>query len=252
MRPTEGDMNLYGSEKSLFGSDVATRLDVIIPVLHGHGGEDGSLQGVFDIIGIPYAGCGVLASANGMDKITMKQILQSSGIPVVEYVWMTDREYFADPEAAVKNVEQRLGYPVIVKPADLGSSVGIGVAHDASELRDRIADAARYSSRIIVEHMVQHLQEINCSVLGDSDNCRPSALEEPVKSGEFLTYDQKYGGSGAKGGAPAKGMQASLRIEPDLTDDETERIQKMACDTFRVLSCSGVSRVDVIVDRDKR
>lgn len=250
MRPIKGDFNLYRCRKPMFGSDVQTRFDVIIPVLHGHGGEDGSLQGVFDIISIPYAGCGVLASANGMDKIAMKQILQSSGIPVVDYVWMTDREYFADPDAAVAKVEKHLGYPVIVKPADLGSSVGIGAASDATQLRDRIADAARYSARIIVEHMVEHLQEINCSVLGDTDNCRPSVLEEPIKSGEILSYTDKYMGGGTKG---AKGMQASTRKVPaDLPEEETKRIQQMACDTFRVLSCSGVSRVDVIVDRDTR
>lgn len=250
MRPTKGDFKLYRTRKPLFGSDVVTTLDVIIPVLHGHGGEDGSLQGVFDTIGIPYAGCGVLASANGMDKIAMKQILQSSGIPVVDYVWMTDREYFADPDAAVAKVEAHLGYPVIVKPADLGSSVGIGAASGPEQLRDRIADAARYSSRIIVEHMVEHLQEINCSVLGDADNCRPSVLEEPIKTGEILSYTDKYMGGGTKG---AKGMQASTRKVPaDLPQNETERIQQMACDTFRVLSCSGVSRVDVIVDRDTR
>lgn len=251
MRPCLGDFNLYRTNKPLFGSDKEAHLDVIIPVLHGHGGEDGSLQGVFETIGIPYAGCGVLASANGMDKITMKQILQSNDIAVVPYVWFTDRQYFTDKKAIVEKVEKKLGYPVIVKPADLGSSVGIGAAHDASQLESCIADAARYSSRIIVEHMVEHLQEINCSVLGDPDNYRTSVLEEPIKTGDFLSYQDKYMGGGSKG---SKGsMQSSSRKVPaDLPKEETEKIQHMAGETFRVLSCYGVSRVDVIVDRDTR
>jgi len=251
MRPCLGDYNLYRTSRPLFGSDKETHLDVIIPVLHGHGGEDGSLQGVFETIGIPYAGCGVLASANGMDKIAMKQILQSNGVPVVPYIWLTDRQYFSNRKAVVEKVETELGFPVIVKPADLGSSVGIGAAHDAGELESRIEDAASYSSRIIVEHMVEHLQEINCSVLGDSDNFRTSVLEEPIKTGDILSYEDKYMGGGSKG---SKGsMQSSKRQVPaDLPKEETERIQYLAGETFRVLSCSGVSRVDVIVDRDTR
>ncbi len=252
MRPCRGDFNLYRTKKPLFGSDKETTLDVIIPVMHGHGGEDGSLQGVFDTIGIPYAGCGVLASANGMDKITMKQILQANDIPVVPYIWCTDREFFSDKKAIIDKVEKKLGFPVIVKPADLGSSVGISAAHDAASLETAVTDAARYSSRIIIEHMVEHLQEINCSVLGEPDNYRTSVLEEPVKSGEILSYTDKYcGGSGSKG---AKGsMESSSRKVPaDLPEAETRKIKQLAGDTFRVLSCSGVSRVDVIVDRDSR
>lgn len=260
MRPCLGDYTLYRYNKPLFGSDKAAVLDVIIPVMHGHGGEDGSLQGVFETVGIPYAGCGILASANGMDKITMKQILQANDIPVVDYVWCTDREYFADKPSIVGKVTDKLGFPVIVKPADLGSSVGISAAHDAAQLDAAITDAARYSSRIIIEHMVEHLQEINCSVLGEPDNYRTSVLEEPVKSGEFLSYTDKYGGgSGSKGTKGAQGAKSSgsmatsqRRVPADLPADETERIRKLAGDTFRVLSCNGVSRVDVIVDRDTR
>lgn len=252
MRPCLGDYNLYRTNKPMFGSDKETRLDVIIPVMHGHGGEDGSLQGVFDTIGIPYAGCGVLASANGMDKITMKQILQANDIPVVPYIWCTDREFYSDKEVIEKKVETNLGFPVIVKPADLGSSVGISAAHDSVSLLAAIAEASKYSSRIVIEHMVEHLQEINCSVLGEPDNYRTSVLEEPIKSGEILSYTDKYcGGSGSKG---AKGSMesSSRRVPAPLPEDETKRIQHLAGETFRVLSCHGVSRVDVIVDRDTR
>ncbi len=249
MRPFYGDYNLYLARKKMFGSDVAATIDVAIPVLHGSNGEDGIFEGVLETIGLPYAGCNTLASANGMDKITMKMILQAEGIPVVPYVWFTDKQWSADRERRIRQVEDSLGYPVIVKPANLGSSVGIGRAANREELIDRIEDAERYSTRIIVEHMVEHLQEINCSVLGDCDEYLTSVLEEPIKSGDFLTYEDKYMG-GTKG---TKGMQASeKRFPADLPEAETKRIQELAGDTFRVLSCHGVSRVDMIVDRDDR
>lgn len=246
MRPVYGDYSIYRAERKLFGSDVLCTLDVVIPVLHGSNGEDGVFEGFLETVGIPYAGCNTLASANGMDKITMKMILQANSVPVVPYVWFTDRQWEAKREEIVGNIESTLGYPVIVKPANLGSSVGIGRAKDREQLIERVADAQRYSTRIIVEHMVDELQEINCSVLGDCDSYETSVLEEPIKSGEILSYTDKYMG-GTKGKA---GMQASQkRIPADLPADVTERIRFLAGETFRVLSCHGVSRVDMIVDR---
>lgn len=246
MEPVYGDYNLYKSKKRMFGSNVLTTLDVVIPVLHGSNGEDGIFEGVLESTGIPFAGCDTLSSANGMDKITMKMILQACDIPVVDYIWFTDKQWFAQRDALIEKIESKIGYPVIVKPANLGSSVGIGRATTCEELLDRVEDASRYSTRIIVEDMVEDLQEINCSVLGDCDEYEPSVLEEPIKSGEILSYQDKYMG-GTKG---AKGMQASQkRIPAELPDDVTRRIQYLACETFRVLSCHGVSRVDVIRDR---
>lgn len=249
MRPVYGDSKLYTTKKPFFGSDVYADVDVVIPVLHGSNGEDGTFEGILDSIGVPYAGCSVLASANGMDKITMKMILQASGIPVVDYVWFTDKQWAKQKDALIKDIEEKIGYPAIVKPANLGSSVGIGRATDREQLIDRVEDARKYSTRIIVEHMVENLQEINCSVLGDCDDYLTSVLEEPIKSGEILSYEDKYMG-GSKG---AKGMQASQkRIPADLPEDETERIRFLAGETFRVLSCHGVSRVDMIIDADTR
>lgn len=249
MRPVYDDYNLYKGHKKMFGSDVLTKLDVVIPVLHGSNVEDGIFEGVLQTIGIPYAGCDVLSSANGMDKITMKMILHANDVPVVDYIWFTDNEWGSKRDEVIARVEQKLGYPVIVKPANLGSSVGIGSAHNREELIQKINEAERYSMRMIVEHLVEDLQEINCSVLGDCDDYRMSVLEEPIKSGDFLTYDQKYLG----GGKGSKGMQsAQKRIPAELPKEETERIQYLAGETFRVLSCHGVSRVDVIVDRKTR
>lgn len=249
MEPCYGDYNLYKKKKSMFGSNVLTHLDVVIPVLHGSNGEDGIFEGVLESIGIPFAGCNTLSSANGMDKITMKMILQACDIPVVDYVWFTDKQWYAQREALIKKIEDKIGYPVIVKPANLGSSVGIGRATNREELIEKVDGAEIYSTRIIVEDMVEDLQEINCSVLGDCDEYQASVLEEPIKSGEILSYEDKYMG-GTKG---AKGMQASQkRIPAELPEDETKRIQYLATETFRVLSCHGVARVDVIVDRKTR
>ena len=245
MRPIYDDYNLYKTKKPLFGTDVLTRLDVVIPVLHGSNVEDGIFEGVLQTIGIPYAGCDVLASANGMDKITMKMILQACDIPVVDYVWFTDKQWFAKRDELIAQIENKLGYPVIVKPANLGSSVGIGCAHNREELIDKVDAAEQYSTRLIVEYMVKDLQEINCSVIGDCNEYRMSVLEQPLTSQDILTYTDKYMG-GTKG---AKGMAASQKKFPaDLPDVETKRIQFLAGETFRALSCHGVSRVDVMIE----
>ena len=249
MEPSFGDYNLYKKKRSLFGSNVIAHLDVVIPVLHGSNGEDGIFEGVLETIGIPYAGCSTLSSANGMDKITMKMILKSCGIPVVDYVWFTDKQWFEQRDSLITRIENEIGYPVIVKPANLGSSVGIGRAKNREELIEKVNDAEIYTTRIIVEDMIEDLQEINCSVLGNYDENKASVLEEPIKSGEILSYEDKYMG-GSKG---TKGMQsAQKRIPAELPEAETRRIQFLAQETFRVLSCHGVSRVDMIIDRKNR
>ncbi len=247
MRPEFGDYNLYRAKTKLFGSNIYAAIDVVIPALHGTNGEDGIFEGVLETIGIPYAGCNTVSSANGMDKITMKMILKECGIPVVDYVWFTDKQWYKQKDALIEKIESQIGYPVIVKPANLGSSVGISRATNRESLIESIETAEKYSARIIVEDMVENLKEINCSVLGDCDNYQTSTLEEPIKTGEFLSYEDKYMG----GTKSAKGMQASQkRIPADLSKELTERIQFLAGETFRVLSCHGVSRVDFMVDND--
>lgn len=247
MRPEFGDYNLYKAEIGRFSkkNTVISELHVVLPVLHGTNGEDGVFEGLLETIGIPFAGCNTLSSANGMDKITMKMILRECGIPVVDYVWFTDRQWFTQKEELIKKVEDKLGYPVIVKPANLGSSVGIGKASNREELIAKIDNAERFSQRIIVEHLVEQLKEINCSVLGDADEHQSSVCEEPIKTGDFLSYEDKYMG----GSKSAKGMQASEKRIPALLPDEvSDRIRHIAGETFRVLSCHGVSRIDVMID----
>lgn len=249
MRPEYGDYNLYKANPGggLFSkkNPVVATLHAAIPVLHGTHGEDGIFEGVLETIGIPFAGCDTLSSANGMDKITMKMILKSEGIPVVNYVWFTDYQWQQDHEAWLDKVEKELCYPVIVKPANLGSSVGISKASDRAALTEAIDNATKFAERIIVEHMVEQLKEINCSVLGDADEHQSSVCEEPIKSGDFLSYEDKYMG-GTKTDA---GMQSSdKRIPADLPEAVSEKIRHIAGETFRVLSCHGVSRVDVMID----
>ena len=247
MRPEFGDYNLYRAKTKLFGSNIYAAIDVVIPALHGTNGEDGIFEGVLETIGIPYAGCNTVSSANGMDKITMKMILKECGIPVVDYVWFTDKQWYKQKDTLIKKIENQIGYPVIVKPANLGSSVGISRATNRESLIESIETAEKNSARIIGEDMVENLKEINCSVLGDCNDYQTSTLEEPIKTGEFLSYEDKYMG----GTKSAKGMQASQkRIPADLSKELTERIQFLAGETFRVLSCHGVSRVDFMVDDD--
>ena len=248
MRPEYGDYKLYRANPGggLFSkkNPVYEELHVVIPVLHGSHGEDGMFEGLLETIGIPFAGCDTLSSANGMDKITMKMILRAEGIPVVDYVWFTDKEWIDNRDAIVAKIEGKLGYPVIVKPANLGSSVGIGKAADRQSLIEKVDNAEKFSQRIIVEHMIEDMMEINCSVLGDADDHQSSVCEEPISKGDFLSYEEKYGG-GAKAG-----MQASeKKIPADIPVEMSEEIRRMAGETFRVLSCHGVSRVDVMVDR---
>ncbi len=247
MRPEYGDYNLYKVQSGMFArkNPVVAQLHVAVPVLHGTNGEDGIFEGVLETIGLPFAGCNTLSSANGMDKITMKMILRESGVPVVDFVWFTDKQWSRDRDGIIERIEKELGYPVIVKPANLGSSVGIGKASGREELVEKIDAAEKFSQRIIVEKMITRLKEINCSVLGDADDCRPSVCEEPIKTGDFLSYEDKYMG----GSKSAKGMQASeKRIPAELSEEMTGRIRKMAAETFRVLGCHGVSRVDVMID----
>lgn len=246
LRPIYGDNNLYKVRKPLFGSDVVATIDVILPCLHGTSGEDGSFQGLVEMTGIPYASPNPLASANGMDKITMKMILKESGIPVVDYAWFSDKEWLSERDKAIANVEA-LSYPLIVKPANLGSSVGIKAVHNREELIEAVDNAIKYSKRIIVETLIEHLKEINCSVLGDYYDCEASVCEAPVRSGEILSYEDKYLGGGKN--KPYEGMHSTVReIPARLADDVTAFIRTTACKTFRVLACDGVSRIDFMID----
>ena len=268
-----GDFNLY-SNAGLFGAQkVVARIDTILPTLHGTNCEDGTLQGVLSVLGIPYVGCNTFASANGMDKISMKQILRSSGISVVDFHWFSDKEWDERREEVLEAIEKNLPYPVIVKPANSGSSVGISPAHSREELAEAIDNAAQFTTRIIVERMLSKLKEVNCSVMGDYYHCEPSVCEVPLRSGEILSYSDKYQSGGAKGSgklggaksgggklgggvkfAGTKGEQgmASLKRElpAKLPDTVTALVKDYAVKTFKTLGCEGLARIDPMIDEE--
>lgn len=260
-----GDRNLYSNGGFLGREKVVARIDTILPTLHGTNCEDGTLQGVLEVIGIPYVGCNTFASANGMDKISMKQILRDSGISVVDFVWFTDKEWDHSHKETVEKIEKSLAYPVIVKPANSGSSVGISPVHNEQELVDAIDNAAQFTTRIIVERMLSNLKEVNCSVMGDYYNCKASECEVPLRSGEILSYSDKYQGGGAKGAKGAKcgakmsagsklgskGMSSLKRELPArIPADVTALVKDYAIRTFKTLGCEGLARVDLMIDQD--
>lgn len=223
-------------------------VDVVFPIVHGANVEDGTLAGYLDTLGIPYVGSRVLGSALGQDKVVMKQVFESCGLPIVPYVWFFDTEYLNDSEKYTKEV-RKLGYPVIVKPATLGSSVGINVVKDEKALDEAIMDAITYDNKIVVEKMVSNLVEVNCSVLGNYEYQQASVLEEVMSVDEFLTFKDKYLGDGKKTGA-SKGMASTSRVVPARIEDKmTSEIQEIAKKAFRVLNLSGICRIDFLIDK---
>lgn len=231
------------------GNSTVGEMDVILPVTHGTNVEDGALQGFFEYLNIPYAGCDVCASAVGMDKWAMKSLFKSAGLPVVEGILTHKKKWFHDIEAEVQRVEAVCGgYPVVVKPVNLGSSIGISKARDRQQLEEAVETAMEYADRVIVETCVANLREINCSVLGDLDECQSSVCEEPLNATDILTFGDKYE-SGSKGSS--KGMESlSRKIPADLPEDVTEKIQHLAAEAFRAINGNGVARIDFMMNNE--
>jgi len=219
--------------------DAAQPLDVIFPVVHGTYGEDGTLQGLLELADIPYVGAGVLASAVGMDKIVQKHLFAEAGLPIVRYVWFHSSVCREEPAAACRRVEKQLRYPVFVKPANTGSSVGISKAHNRGELQAALRLAAEYDRKVIVEQGVKGAREIECSVLGN-DAPEASIPGEIIPSNEFYDYDAKYVDGKSKAIVPAK-----------LSRAVTSAIRKLAVEAFRVIDCSGMARVDFFVTKGR-
>ena len=236
-------------KKKLFGGTAAERvavLDVVMPVLHGLNGEDGTLQGMLELFDVPYTSAGVMGSAVGMDKITMKLLFKGCGFPVVEGVWFDRGRWSRERDGVMDECEDKLGFPLIVKPANLGSSIGINIAHDRNQLEDAIETAAAYDHRILVEKAVTPLREVNCSVLGYGDHVETSELEMPVTQEEFLTFEGKYTRN-AKG---AGGMASQVRLIPaPISEKAAETVRDLAVRAFRAMDLKGVVRIDFILDK---
>lgn len=240
----------------LFRKNI-TDLDVVFPIVHGNNVEDGTLAGLLDSIGIPYVGSGVLGSALGQDKVVMKQVFSAMNIPIVDYLWFYDSEFQEDGDDILDKVDE-LGYPVIVKPAKLGSSVGITLVKEPKDLLGAIEDAIKYDNKIIVEKAVDNLLEVNCSVVGNYTYQQTSAIEEVKGKTEFLSYEDKYlgnskGGKTKGAGVKSQGMASASRIIPARIDEATEeKIKKISCDAFKALNLSGVCRIDFLINKDTK
>ena len=225
-----------------------TDLDVILPVVHGNNVEDGSLAGLLDSIGIPYVGSHVLGGALGQDKVVMKQVMESVNLPIVPYTWFYDSEYLDNKENILKEIK-KIGYPVIVKPATLGSSIGIEVAKNEKDIESKIEDAMEYDTKIVVEKVIENLTEVNASVLGNYEYQKVSPLEEVMGEDEILSFADKYLGNAKLKGTTSKGMASTSRIVPArISEKLTKEIQDTAKQVFKVLNLSGVCRVDFLID----
>ncbi|MEL7601864.1 MAG: D-alanine--D-alanine ligase family protein [Bacillota bacterium] len=225
------------------GTKVAD-MDCAILAFHGMHGEDGCMQGLFELCDIPYSSVGVTGSGVGMDKIVMKAVFQSMGLPVLPAKYCYRSEWQTEPERVLGEMESVGAYPLFVKPANLGSSIGITRATDRESLRKAIDVASYYDRRILVEKGVNQPREVNCAGLGYGADCLPSVCEQPVSKEELLSFDDKYMTSG-KG----KGMQSlSRQIPAPIGEELTRRIQDMTRDIFKMLECKGVVRIDYMID----
>ena len=238
LAPFQTDANLRRA------ADRAINVDVIFPVLHGTFGEDGTIQGLLELADIAYVGAGVLGSSAGMDKDVMKSLFRAARLPIVKHVTVLRSRFDRDPKKVRKLVESKLKYPVFVKPANLGSSVGISRAHDGKELGPAIAEAAKFDRKIVIEEGVggkkHKAREIECAVLGNDDP-KASLAGEIVPCKEFYDYDAKYLSEGSEAVIPAK-----------ITKAEMKTVQRLAIAAFQAVDCTGLGRVDFLMDPKSR
>jgi D-alanine-D-alanine ligase len=238
LAPFQTDANLRRA------ADRAINVDVIFPVLHGTFGEDGTIQGLLELADIAYVGAGVLGSSAGMDKDIMKSLFRAAGLPIVKHATVLRGQFEREPRKVEKLVESKLKYPVFVKPANLGSSVGISKAHDRKELGPAIAEAAKFDRKIVIEEGVggkkNKAREIECAVLGNDDP-KASVAGEIVPCKEFYDYDAKYLAEGSEGIIPAK-----------ITKAEMKTVQRLAIAAFQAVDCTGLARVDFLMDPKSR
>ena len=237
---------MHPINKKLFKKAQDARIDLAFPIVHGTNCEDGTMAGYFEFLGLPYISCDIISAAVGMDKAVFKDVLKSAGLPVLPCVRFTSREYLLNTAAVSAKIEKEIGFPLIIKPVNLGSSVGISKVKSAAELDEAVRLAASFADKILAERAVENLREINCSVLGDSDECEASVCEEPIMHDEILSYKDKYEGGGKEA---SKGM-ASLgrRIPADIPEELSEKIKDISCKIFKAIGASGVVRIDYLLD----
>lgn len=230
----------------LFKKCRDTVIDLAFPIVHGTNCEDGTMAGYFEFLNLPYISCDIISAAVGMDKAVFKSVLKSAGLPVLDCMTFRSREFSADKEHFIREIGKKIGYPLIIKPANLGSSVGITKVNSESELESAISLAASFAEKILAEKAIENLREINCSVLGDADSCIASVCEEPFMHDEILSYADKY-----EGNSKSKGM-ASLgrKIPADISEELSEKIRGLSVDIMKATGSSGVVRIDYLLDSE--
>ena len=216
---------------------IAQRFDLIIPMLHGTFGEDGTVQGLLEMAGVPYVGAGVLGSALGMDKVVMKVMFRARGLPVVDFVEIRGRDWERNPDLVLQRIEASIGYPCFVKPANLGSSVGISKVTRREDLGPALDLAGQYDRKLIVEDAAEDCREIECAVLGNDDP-QASVPGEVVPKNEFYDYEAKYADD-----------RTELIIPASLPTEVAEEVRRLAIEAFKAIDCAGMARVDFFVDR---
>lgn len=253
---THENGSLLVNKKDGIFKKVLFKIDIVFPVVHGLNVEDGTLEGFLEMYNIPYVGCDVCSSAVGMNKIIFKKVLESSNIPVIEYDTLNISEFEQDSKKAFEKIKDKLSLPIIVKPANLGSSVGIEIIKDEKEFVPKMQQVFEFCENVLIERCITNLREINCSVVGGFSSQEVSVLEEPIKEDEILSYKDKYLGNGKGGklskmGGKSSGMASLTRkIPAQLDKDQEDEIYNLAKNTFKLLNCEGISRIDFILDGD--
>jgi D-alanine-D-alanine ligase len=245
----DGGMTLVKAS-GIAGRKTSRKIDMVFPAMHGTYGEDGALMGLLDMAGIPYVGCGVAAAAVAMDKVLAKQVAVANNIPVSKFLTYTKSDLEREPGEAVKTIVKTLKYPLFVKPAHLGSSIGISRVESETELRNALEVAAHYDDKVIIEEAVQNLIEVTLPIIGN-DRPQPALLEQPMtKPEDFFDFDTKYmqGGKKGKGKGGSKGAQGYSQIPAELPKDLYAKAEAVGLATYKALGCSGIARVDMLID----
>ena len=241
---------------SLFKNKAVT-VDVAFPVVHGTNVEDGSLAGYLEMLDLPYTSSDVLGGAIGQDKAVMKDVLQAEGIAMVPWFYIRENRFEKDYETYLAKAKE-IGFPLICKPANLGSSIGIEVIHSEEEFKEKVKECFHYDFKVVIERMIEDLKEVNISVLGNAKDHQLSVIEEVMKGDELLSFRDKYEHGGKGGKAPAKGVKTGgskgmastdRKVPADLTEEQTEQIEEMASRAFEALNGNGVVRIDFMIDR---
>ena len=244
------DQIMLQKVKGFFGRNV-TDIDVAFPIVHGKGVEDGSLAGYLETLGLPVVGPSMLSASIGQDKVLFKEVLKANNIKTPKYTWFYDYEYDSNKEEKIKEIE-KLKYPVIVKPANLGSTIGINVCHDRKELEKAIEEAFEYEEKILVEEMIPHLLELNCAVLGNYEYMETSLIAKMKMRHELLTFEDKYMGSGKKGaskGTKNTGMSNSeFEVPANIPEKMTNEIYDISKKVYKAINLKGVCRIDYLVN----